>query len=155
MKTENSIALALQYSDDAPTLAALIARLNITASSPVVIPTPWNDGLQALLYVVTVEGYTFNYYGSHNDAQTMKAAPNIRDTKAHREATKKRVDGLLYSLLCCFSCDLSLLHSDPEDLGFDSDSIKEMAKYNEAKEHARKLSAALKLSQAELASLPA
>lgn len=156
MKTKESIAMATSYSDDAPTLAALIDRLNITATEPTVIPSPWNPGLQALLYVVTVEEFTFNYYGSHSDAQTM-ATPPYRNPKAwtaHRQAAKKRNEDLLYSILTCFSCDLSVVHSDPEDLGFDPDSIKDMAKWNEAKKHALKLSAALKLSQAELASLP-
>lgn len=161
MKTDAAIALCLKYSEDPATLTTLIERLNITATAPTVIPSPWAEGLQALHYRVTVEGYAFSFHGSHADAQTMQLPSHNGDfaryrtrLREHRLAKQKATEGLLYSLLCCISGDLATLHSDPEELGYNPDSIKDMANWNTAKEHARKLSQALKLTHAELASLP-
>jgi hypothetical protein len=170
MKTTSEYAHAVavnkacEYSSDPDTLRALIARLNITVGPPTVIPSPWNDGtrrpLKALHMLVTVEGFTFPYYGSHNDAQAFAGESNTRymdrKTIADRiKALKDFKNGLLYSLLCCIGADYSATYSDPEDMGFDRDSIKDMAKWNEIREHARKLQAALRLTPQELESLPA
>jgi hypothetical protein len=153
------------YSSDPETLRALIARLKIEVGPHTVIPSPWNDSprpLKALHMLATVEGFTFPYYGSHNDAETVGAdiaslGWNPQEKLKKGEIIKARKDfrdGLLYSLLCCIGCDYSTTYSDPEDMGFDRDSIKDMAKWNEIREHARKLQAALKLTREELESLP-
>lgn len=161
-----AVTHACEYSQDPETLRALIARLNIEVGPYTVIPSPWNEDprrpLKALHMLVTVEGYTFPYYGSHKDAETMGASIaqlgwNPQEKREKDSIIKARKDfknGLLYSLLCCIGSDYSATYSDPDDLGFDRDSIKDMAKWNEIREHARKLQAALRLTPEELESLP-
>jgi len=159
---EKAVALCCEYSDAPEILQALIARLKITVGPSTVIPSPWSPDHKALHMMVTVEGLTFPYHGSHNDAQTM--GTDLRSMGWNHEE-KKRIeairtkrkdfrDGLLYSLLCCIKSDLYTLHEDPEDLGMNSDSIKDMANWNECKEHARKLQTALRLTPEERDSLP-
>jgi hypothetical protein len=155
-----AVSKACEYSEAPDTLRALIARLTIEVGPHTVIPSPWNDSprpLKALHMFITVEDYTFPYYGSHNDAEAFGGETlghNPKATKTRIQARKDFKTGLLYSLLCCIGCDYSATYSDPEDMGFNRDSIKDMAKWNEIQEHARKLQAALKLTREELESLP-
>ena len=136
-----AVSKACEYSSDPETLRALIERLEITVGPSTVIPSPWNEAarrpLKALHMLVTVNGYTFPYYGSHNDAEAFEGRIGTGDhRKALAAALKARKDfktGLLYSLLCCVGGDYNATHEDPEDpedLGFDRDSIKDMAKWN-------------------------
>jgi hypothetical protein len=158
-----AVAKCCEYSNDPDTLRKLIDRINVEVGPATVIPSPWNDDarrpLKALHMIVTVEGYSFPYYGSHMDAEAF--AGRIDPTKDHHKAVaasmKARKDfktSLMYSLLCCIGCDYSATYSDPEDMGFDRDSIKDMSKWNDIREHARKLQAALRLTREELESLP-
>lgn len=161
-----AVSKACEYSEAPETLRALIARLKIEVGPHTVIPSPWNDDtrrpLKALHMLVTVEGFTFPHYGSHNDAETMGAnisylGWNPQEKQKKEGIVKARKDfktGLLYSLLCCIGADYSATYSDPEDMGFDRDSIKDMAKFNEILERARKLQSALRLTREELESLP-
>lgn len=161
-----AVAKACEYSESPDTLRALIARLKIEVGPHTAIPSPWNEDarrpLRALHMLVTVEGFTFPYYGSHIDAETMGASVaslgwNPQEKRKKEEIAKARKDfreGLLYSLLCCIGGDYSATYSDPEEMGLDRDSIKDMAKWNEICEHARKLQAALRLTREELESLP-
>lgn len=161
-----AVEKACEYSENPETLRALIARLKIEVGPHTVIPSPWNGDarrpLKALHMLITVEGFTFPYYGSHNDAETMGANVSAlggsrkekKTLAALLKARKEFKTGLLYSLLYCIGADYSATYSDPEDMGFDRDSIKDMAKWNEIREHARKLQAALHLTPEELESLP-
>ena len=163
---EAAVSRACEYSEDPETLRKLIARLEIEVGPHTVIPSPWNGDnrrpLKALHMLVTVNGYTFSYYGSHYDAEAMGTnittlGWNPQEKRKKDAIVKARKDfrnGLLYLLLSCVRCDCDILHEESEDLGFNSDSIKDMAKWNEIREHARKLQSAIKLSQEELESLP-
>lgn len=163
-----AIAQCEEYSERPETLRGMIEseRLKVHASIVGVIPSPWNDGdlrLKALQYTITLNGYTFPFYGSHNDAtiyargwrdihtNRISAQKNYAITK--REKLKLR-DGWLYSVLACIGSDLYCAECDPEDIGLDSDSIKDMAKWNEIKEHSHKLRQALRLSSHEMGALP-
>ena len=151
---DHSAALALceQSSDDPKTLHKLLDRLDISVTDTTVAPSPWKDGLLCWRMIVTVNGHSFPYHGSHHDAQAFDP------TTAHGDGMKARRvkarNGLLYSILCCIGADLSVLESDPEDMGMNPDSIADTAKWNEWNAHARKLSKALRLSDAERNSLP-
>jgi len=160
-----AVEKACEYSEAPETLRALITRLKIEVGPHTVIPSPWNDSprpLKALHMLVTVEGFTFPYYGSHNNAETMGASIaslgwTQQENRKKEKVIKARKDfktGLLYSLLCCIRVDYSATNEDPEDMGFNRDSIKDMAKWNEIREHARKLQSALRLTREELESLP-
>ena len=155
---EAALSLALKYSDAPDTLRALISRLQITVGAPSVILSPWSDSkhqLKALQMWVEINGYGFPYYGSHNDAEA-HAPLAFFDGAAKRERAEKLKafrDGLLYSLLCSVRCDY-YADNDPEEIGLNPDSIKDMAKFNEIREHTRNLRAALKLTAEELNSLP-
>jgi len=162
---EAAVAKCCEYSDNPEALKKLIARLSIEVGPYTVIPSPWNDSprpLKALHMLVTVEGFTFPYYGCHNDAETMgtdlsRLGWNNDEKKRKDQILKARKDfknNLLYSLLCCISCDYSATCGDLEDMGFNRDSIKDMAKWNEILDHARKLQNALRLTREELESLP-
>jgi len=151
---EKAVELCCEYSDDPETLRKLIERLKIKVGPSTVIPSPWNDDLKVLRMIVTVEGYTFPYHGSHNDAMAFhQVQPDWGDRQIAKQRKEFR-NGLLYSILCCVGSDLHTLYEDPEDFGMNSDSIKDMAKWNEIKEHTRKLSSALKLTSEEMESLP-
>jgi hypothetical protein len=155
-----AVALCKKYSSDPGTLDALLARLNISVGPHTVIPSPWNGSparpLLALHMVITMEGYGFPFHASHNDAELFNLSQSPFGKEARRIAAerKKFRDGLLYSILCCVACDISAAYGDPEDMGFNHDSIKDMAAWNELKDHARKLSQACRFTPAELASLP-
>lgn len=154
---ESAIDLCLKYSEDPDTLLSLIDRIKVEVTGGTVIPSPWNnDGrkLESLQFYVTVCGYSFPYYGSHNDAQAWKAETDYRKIAKQAKERKSVKNGLLYSVLTCIACDLDLVYSEPEDIGFTPDSIKDMAKWNECKEHARKLQSALKLTNKERDALP-
>jgi len=158
--TDAATTKACEYSEAPETLRALIARLKIEVGPNTIVPSPWNESprpLKALHMLVTVEGYTFSYYGSHSDAQAFTGGLHTSshtELKAKIAARKDFREGLLYSLLCCIGSDISATQCDPEDMGMNPDSIKDMAKWNEIKEHARKLHAALRLTRDEMESLP-
>lgn len=151
-----AIALCKQYSDNPELLEKVIQKLEISVGPSTVIPSPWQDKYKALHMIVTVNGFVFPYHGSHNDAQLFdqKVAPFEKGFKKTIEARKNFRNGLLYSLLCWIKTDLYAINSDPEDFGFNEDSIKDIAKWNEIREHARKLSQVLKLSSEEIDALP-
>jgi hypothetical protein len=147
-----AVDLCCQYSESPETLRTLIERINIEVGSPTVVPSPWRGDrqLNALHMLVTVNGYTFPYYGSHNDAKAFTG-----DFTLSRMRDRKRFyNDLLYSLLCCIGFEYSAALGDMEDMGMNPDSIKDVAKWNEIKEHARKLRSALRLTSEEWASLP-
>jgi hypothetical protein len=106
--------------------------------------------------IVTVEGYSFPFHASHKDAELfgLSHPPFGKEARQLADGRKKFRDGLLYSILCCIACDISAAYGDPEDMGFNPDSIKDVAAWNELKDHARKLSQACRFTQEELASLP-
>lgn len=149
---EKAIKLCKEYSEDFETLKKLIERIDIYIRYIGIIQSPWDKGMKAVKYEVTVCGFTFPFYGSHNDAEilSMTGQDVFKNTKKRSEIR----NSVLYSVLCCIGSDYALTDSEPEDLGMDSDSIKDMAKWNEIKEHSRKLNQALKLTQDELESLP-
>jgi hypothetical protein len=156
---DTALALCLQYSDEPETLKALLTsgKINITVARGPVIPSPWNDTrrkLNCVLYHVTVNGYGFPFYGSHADAETLTSRGNHQDSKELSKKRRKINDAFLYSILCCMKLDSQLYGYEPEDFGYSSDSIKDMAKWNEAKAHAHKLCAALGLTNDEVNSLP-
>ena len=140
---EAAIAQCCGYSDSPETLKSLIARLDISVGAHTVIPSPWNRGIKemkALHMMVTTNGYSFAYHGSHVDAEAMGSSPvvlgaQLRERKRARDAFR---NNLLYSILCCVKSDLCVLDESPEDLGYNSDSIVDMAKWNEIKAHAKK-----------------
>lgn len=144
-----ALSICEEYSEDFDTLLKLIERLKIEINQVGIIPSPWNDDLKALLYMVTVGGLTFKFYGSHADAVANNEKWPNRDKRI-----RLRNNQVLYSVLCCIRSDYYTLYEDPEDIGLDPDSIKDMAKWNEIKEHARKLQKHLKLTDKELESLP-
>jgi len=156
---EAAVALACKYSDHPETLKALIARLQIEIGPQTVIPSPWCKGsvrpLNALHMLVTVSGFTFPYYGSHSDAEAFTASV-FHDRQSREKALAARSKfkiGLLHSLLCSTRCEY-FADESPEEIGLNPDSIKDMAKFNEIREHVRKLRAALRLTSKELESLP-
>ena len=163
-----AVELACGYSDNPETLRGLIARLEIEVGPHAVVPSPWYEGtrrqLKALHMLVNVNGYAYPYYGSHAEAEAMEVdlpymagwtpAEKHRRKMAKIMARKHFREGLLYSLLADIGGDYSAASGDPEDIGLDRDSIKDMAKWNEICEHARKLQAALRLTREELESLP-
>lgn len=164
IEIEITIAKACEYSKNPETLRKLLERLEISVGHFSVVPSKWDEKrkLKALHMVVTVNGYCFDYYGSHNDAETMGQNLNElrwnKDYKKEIATLKKRKqdfkESLLYSILCCIGCDYSLYFSEPEEFGMDSDSIKDMAKWNEWKKHSSELRKALRLTNEELQSLP-
>jgi len=158
-----AVALCKQYSDDPETLETLVSRLKISVGPHTVMPSPWNDNparpLLALHMIVTVNGYSFPYHASHNDAELFSPrliGREIRGNDGRKiiAGRKKFRDGLLYSILCCVACDISAANGDIDDMGFNPDSIKDVAAWNELKDHARKLSQACRFTTKELASLP-
>lgn len=151
-----AIALCKQYSDNPELLEKVIQKLEISVGPSTVIPSPWQGKYKALHMLVTVNGLTFPYHGSHNDAQLFehKLLPYGKEWRTIAKKRKDFRNGLLYSLLCCIKSDFYILYCDPEEMGFNPDSIKDMAKWNEIKEHARKLSQVLKLSSEEIDALP-
>ena len=156
---DTALSLCLQYSDEPETLKALLTsgKINVTVTRGPVIPSPWNDTrrkLNCVLYHVTVNGYGFPFYGSHADAETLTSRGNHRDSKELSKKRRKMNDAFLYSILCCMKLDSQLYGYEPEDFGYSSDSIKDMAKWNEGKAHAHKLCAALGLTNDEVNSLP-
>lgn len=159
---EKALSLCCQYSENPDKLKSLLAcgRLKIEANRGPVMPSPFNDSgrkLNALFYQVTVNGYGFPFYGSHNDAGAFSQHTpftGFKDAKKIAEKRRTVNDGFLYSILCCIKSDLTCFEYDPEDLGYDPDSIRDMAKWNEGKEHSRKLRAALGLTAEEVEALP-
>lgn len=153
---DKALELCKQYSDNPSLLEKVIEKIKITVGAMTVIPSPWRHDYKALHMFVTVNDFTFPFHASHNDAQAMEGITwqNFKNKEKVIKARKDFKNGLLYSLLCCIKSDLSLMYSEPEDLGLDSDSISDMAGWNESKEHARKLSQALRLTSEELESLP-
>ena len=160
-----AVELACGYSENPETLRGLIARLEIEVGPHTVVPSPWNKDtqLKALHMLVAVNGYAFAYYGSHAEAEAMEVdlfCPGLTPAEKQRRKMEKIMarkhfrEGLLYSLLANIGGDYSAASGDPEDIGLDRDSIKDMAKWNEICEHARKLQAALRLTREELESLP-
>ncbi len=151
-----ALDLCKEYSSDPSILESLLDRLNIKVQRLRVIPGKWDKKLKSLLYSVTVEGFTFNYYGSHHDAELIESIqdPECRQRRCNVRKLKNMNDGVLYDILCSIGCDYSICESDPEDLGMNPDSIKDMASWNEIKEHSKQLRSALKLSDAEVESLP-
>jgi hypothetical protein len=157
---EAAVALACKYSDHPETLKALIARLQIEIGPQTVIPSPWcKDSarpLNALHMLVTINAFTFPYYGSHSAAEAFTAASVFHDRQSREKALAARSKfkiGLLHFLLCSIRCDYRADES-PEEIGLNPDSIKDMANFNEIREHVRKLRAALRLTSKELESLP-
>jgi len=149
--------LCFEYSDDKKTLGKLIKRLNICVGPPTVIPSPWNEDLKALHMIVTIGKLSFAYHGSHVDAMTQTPAVDRwdrSDIRKRKKASKAFKDGLLYSILCSIRSDYYILYEDMEDLGYNPDSIKDVANWNKAKEHAQKLRSELNLTEEELQSLP-
>lgn len=160
---QKAINLCKEYSENPDLLEKLIEKWgkNLTIIRRNVTRSPWQNNLNKKMlcvpYDVTLFDYSFTFYGSHRDAEVLK--PNRTDWNwklrhiAKRECAKINYS-VLYSILSCISSDISVLHCEPEDLGWNSDSIKDMAKWNEAKEHARKLQQVLKLTNDELNCLP-
>lgn len=161
--TEKQIAKALEYSDAPEVLEGLLkTRLDIKWVRVGAIPSPWagDEKLKALLYTVTLNGYSFPFYGSHVDAETVRdAAPGhgsyeFKSLRKRAKAMNDLRDGVLYSLLCCIRSDYTLGFDDMEDLGMDPDSINDVAKWKEWKIHSEQLRKVLPLSDSELNSLP-
>lgn len=161
---DKAVGLCLEYSDDKETLRKLIDRLSISINLVQILErSPWNEGYKAVLYSVEIEGLRFDYYGSHADAEALQReyswsdARNGKKTLTRRQIQAKKQDvrnGMLYSVLCSIRCDYWLIDEEPEDLGYNRDSIKDMANWNKAIEHCKQLRHYLKLSEKELNSLP-
>lgn len=160
---QKAIDLCKEYSNSPDLLEKLIEKLdkNLTILRQNITTSPWqnnsNKKMLCVPYSVTVFDYSFTFYGSHHDAEILQTNNMDWDWKLRHTVKKERTkinDSVLYSVLCCICSDISVLHCDPEDLGWNSDSIKDMAKWNEAREHARKLQQALKLTNDELYCLP-
>jgi hypothetical protein len=156
--TDESIEKCIEYSSNPELLRAMIPRLSIKISNPTVVKSKLGNEkkLKSLHVDVSVNGYEFDFWGSHNDAVGFGSSQigDWRDMKKTIKTRKEIANGLLYSVLCSVKADYYLDQYDPEDIGMNSDSIKDMAKFNEFKLHARALRSALKLTGEELESLP-
>lgn len=150
-----SINLCLEYSEDKKTLKNLINRLNIEINIDGFQKSHWDKDLKCVAYTVTInKKLTFDFYGSHSDYEILSADYANRFGKKVADKIKSVRNSVLYSVLCSIRLDYSLTECEPEDLGYSSDSIKDMASWNEAIKHAKKLISHLKLSEEEFESLP-
>jgi len=151
-----AVDLCKEYSDNPELLESVIKKLKIDVGPLTIVPSPFQENLKALQMRVVVNGISFCFNASHNDAMLRKKiiSGDWRErTKFKREWEKFR-NGLLYSLLCCIKSDITAAWNDPEELGINPDSIKDMAEWNRIKEHSKKLFQGLKLTQEEIDSLP-
>lgn len=151
--------LCAEYSDNAELLKELIEDLKLTITyEGVNLRSNWNPAYMSVCWRVNLNGFEFDFYGSHRDAEILNVNPHeMRNSEKEKNRKERReiCNGILYSVLCSVKCDLYLLESEPEDLGFDSDSIKDMAKWNEAIKHAKGLRNALcGVSQEQIDALP-
>ena len=152
-----SIDKACEYSDSPELLRKLITedRFKLRATRVGVVPSTWHEGHKALQYQVKVGDYSFPFWGSHNDALALEGVEGpFRPLRKRVLQVKEVNQSVLYSLLCCIRSDYFLGQEEPENLGMDSDSIKDMAKWNEWKEHSKKLRNILRLTDEELEALP-
>lgn len=136
--------LCLKYSDAPTIFEAVLDRLRIEFTLFGVIPSTWNRDFLSVLYRVAVNEYVFDFHSSHHHAVSLRN----RDKKKSQE----HKIGMLYSVLCSIRSDYCI--SDPEEIGMNPDSIRDMALWNEIQDHSRKLQRALRLSSDELNSLP-
>jgi hypothetical protein len=148
-------AICAEYSDDPEALLALINRLEIEINKIRIESSPWSDGMLCVKHSVTINDFTFPYYGSHADAEAWEAARTRFSTKTRIKLNEVK-NSILYSVLACvrndYMCDN--YHTSMDDFGYNPDSIKDNAKWMEIVEHARSLQAALRLTEEELNSLP-
>jgi hypothetical protein len=159
-----AVELCKKYSDKPEVLEKLIEKWEndfVVEGGTQVMPSTFSKDLKCLSYHVTIKGFSFPFHGSHHDAMIV-SGQNVdgRDTDYWKQVRKNKVerekirDSVMYSILCSIKSDLYILNEEPEDIGMNPDSIKDMARWNELKEHARKLSQALKLTSEEMESLP-
>jgi hypothetical protein len=151
-----AVELCLEYSDAPETLKSVLEKIELEVNRVGVRTSPWGDRkLNCLEYRVILNGFEFPFYGSHNDAEAF--SDDILWNKRRSTVLRRRRkvnNGVMYSVISCVQSEIGCLHLEPEDIGMDSDSIKDVAKWSEMKEHARALSQALRLSSEELESLP-
>ena len=161
---DKAVELCKEYSDKPEVLEELIKEWGddfIIEGGTQVIPSSFSKDLKCLVYYVTINGFTFPFHGSHHDTMIVSGA-NIDhyDSNRWKQIQKNKIerkkirDSIMYSLLCCIKSDLYILNEEPEDIGMNPDSIKDMARWNELKEYARNLSQALKLTSEQMESLP-
>ncbi len=155
-----AMALACEYSDAPDLLESLLTgeRLKLEVNQVGIIPSPWDNGgrkLNCVMYNVTVNGFTFPFYGSHADSEALTIDRSARGGMTKMIKSRNAVrDGVLYSVLCCIRSEAECYEYEPEDLGMNSDSIRDMAKWNEGKAQGRKIRAAIALNESEFNSLP-
>jgi hypothetical protein len=148
--------ICAEYSEDPDTLFDLVSRLDIEINKDRIESSPWNRELLCVKHSVTINGFTFPFYGSHADAEAWEAARTRFSTK-NRTKLNDVKNHVPYSVLACLRTDYTCdnYHTSMEDLGYNPDSIKDNAKWAEIVEHARSLQSALRLTEEELNSLPA
>jgi len=159
-----AIELCKEYSDNPEVLEKLIEKWGddfSVAGGNQVIPSTFSKDLKCLSYHVIINGFSFPFHGSHHDAMIVSDQnldkwnndfwKQVRKNKAEK---KKVRDSVMYSILCSIKSDLYILNEEPEDIGMNPDSIKDMAQWNEMREFAKKLSRALNLTSEEIDSLP-
>ena len=150
-KTIKAIELCQKYSEAPDTLNTLIGDLSVGVD----IQTPAEHwGRTMLPCRVTLQRrakpYSFTFYGSQHDAEAFLGPLSFASARA-RDKVKR---GLLYAILCSVNSEYDIDLQSPEDFGWNEDSIKDMAQFNEAKKHSRALRACLCLTDAERESLP-
>lgn len=134
----------------AKALKAHLEKVGFTVTRIGVIKSPWDEDnkLDALQWVVTIGTHSFNFYGSHNDAQAFKTFKRdtrrdfFKDTNQHKKAQEKVNIDIYYSILCSIGMDLycpELFEDFCLEFGYDDDSIKSRETFEKCYRHARDL----------------
>lgn len=131
--------LVQEYCDNVEPLKQFIEKVGFQAELKGIKKSTFNDSLNSLHWIITINNQQFDFYGSHNDAQAFKTInwynPENQEsfkilkrfkTRYNQEKEQKEVkNDLLYSFLCCVGSEIycPILFEDfCLEFGYDEDS---------------------------------
>ena len=130
----------LEYSEYPEKLQKWLDSYNTNLSITIVgtIPSPFSEGHRSLLHTVVLNGYSFPFYGSHNDAIDHKKR---KEWHAKKPPTLAKAN-TLYNVLCSIRGEYYIPEFFDEfcdEFGYDVDSIKSQDTHRDCLKHSRNL----------------